>query len=505
VPQPRLVVPALAVFVAGASAAYAGRANDVRAEAFRLLNSGVAAYEKHDYKAAIEALEKSSNEALNSFRAYYFLGLAYAGDRRYPDAVESLKIALDLDPVHLQANVALGDAWLMEGNLDDASPSYYRALKLRAEYPAALDGLARLAEAEADDDQAIAFYDRAIASDKGFAPAYVHLGDLYLRQGKLDDAVKLLVEAVSVRPDFAEGLDRLAVAYGRLGFSNEAVATIRKAIALEPKSPDHQATLGAVLLGMGAVMTAKDAFQTALSLDPGQPEAHSGLAEIARRGGDFAGAAAQLDLALADPRTDRRTREALTKRRAALVLEGERSRALAALVDGGTATPADRREFAALLAARGDWDKAADLYAAVAQDDAAGRELLAFYLFRAGRFKAAHEAYAALARAGGRADLEVNDGAALARIGDDERAKEAFERALTIDPSQKTARLYLANALLRLGRSDDAQAAYKSFLAAFPNGEAAEQVRRILAALQPGAARPAAAAAPSPASPGVPR
>jgi tetratricopeptide (TPR) repeat protein len=114
------------------------------------------------------------------------------------------------------------------------------------------------------------------------------------------------------------------------------------------------------------------------------------------------------------------------------------------------------------------------------------RERLAFYLFRAGRFREAHELYAELAKAGGRADLEVNDGASLARLGDDVKAKAAFERALAIEPAQPLAKLYLGNALLRMGDTAGAASTYQAFLTEFPTGAPAEQVRRVLAELTPG-------------------
>ncbi len=499
--RPRPLAPVVLVaLLAAAPAARAGKANDIRMEEFKLLNEGVAAYNKGDFKAAIPALEKCANEGLNSFRAYYFLGLAYTGDRRYADAVEALKIALDLDPNHLQANVALGDAWLAQGNLEEASPSYYEALKLRAEYPAALDGLARIAEAQADDDKAIGFYGRALAMDKAFAPAYMHLGDLDLRRGKLDDAVKLLVEAVSVRPDFAAALNRLASAYGRLGFSNEAVATIRKAIELEPKNAEHRATLGDVLLGMGVVAGAEGAYREAIAQDAGQPQAHAGLAEIARRRGDFGGATAEIDRALADKRLDHRMRDDLTKRRAAIAAEGERSATLEAAVTGGSATPGDRVALAGLLAAREDWGRAADVLA-VADPQGADRERLAYYFFRAGRFHDAHAIYAEIAKVGARADVEVNDGAALARMGDDAKAAEAFARALAIDANQPQAQIYSANVLLRLGRRADATALYEKYLDANPDGASSEQVRRVLAELKPRAPAPPPPAVTPPAAP----
>jgi tetratricopeptide (TPR) repeat protein len=305
-----------------------------------------------------------------------------------------------------------------------------------------------------------------------------------LRAGRLDDAVKLLVEAVSVRPDFGPGLDRLAAAYGRLGFSNEAVATIRKAIELEPNDPQHRVTLGEVLLGMGVVAGAEASFQAAIAIDPALPEARAGLAEIARRRGDYDAALAQIDTALADARLDRRSREGLTKQRAAIATERDSAAALEAAIASGTASAADRASLAALEAAKGHFDRAAELLAAT-NPEGPDRERLAFYLFRAGRFRPAHGVYAELAQAQKRADLEVNDGASLARLGDDTKAKEAFERALAIDPAQPLAKLYLGNALLRLGDTAGAAATYQAFLTEFPSGASAEQVRRVLAELTP--------------------
>lgn len=464
---------------------FGGKANDVRKAAFKLLNEGVAAYNRADYKSAIVPLQKAAAISLNSFPAHHYLGLALAGDRRYAEAVEAYKIALDLDPSHLQANIAIGDAWLALGDTDEAQPYYFKAGKLRPEYAPALDGLARVAEAQADDDKAIALYGRALASDKGFAPAYTHLGDLYLREGKFDEAVKLLVEAISVRPDFGPGLDRLAAAYGKLGFSNEAVSTIRKAIELEPADPEHRVTLGEVLLGMGVLTGAEASFQAAIAIDPADPRARGGLAEIARRRGEYDAAIAHIDVALADARLDRRSRDRLTGQRASLAAERDRGAALTALIAAGAATASDRVELARLEAAKGRFDRAADLLAASASGGP-DRERLAFYLFRAGRFREAHELYAELAKAGGRADLEVNDGASLARLGDDVKAKAAFERALAIEPAQPLAKLYLGNALLRMGDTAGAASTYQAFLTEFPTGAPAEQVRRVLAELTPG-------------------
>jgi tetratricopeptide (TPR) repeat protein len=93
--------------------------------------------------------------------------------------------------------------------------------------------------------------------------------------------------------------------------------------------------------------------------------------------------------------------------------------------------------------------------------------------------------YAGLAERSRRADLEVNGGASLARLGDDTGAMAAYARALAIEPEHPKALMYRANSLLRLGDTAAAVAAYQSFLAGHPTGESAEQVKRVLAQIAP--------------------
>jgi tetratricopeptide (TPR) repeat protein len=471
-----------------APASLAGKAGEVRTESFKLLNQGVAAYKRGDYPLAVEKLNRSTAMALNSFRGYYYLGLALIGDRRYPESIDALTVATDLDPVHLQAIVALGDAFLKHGDLEEARAGYFRALKLRPEFPAAVDGLARILESEAEDDEAIGTYMRAIASDKGYAPAYTHLGDLYLRLNRFEEAVELLEEAVSIRPDYSPGLNRLAAAYGRLGLDNDAIATIQQAMRLTPKDARHPATLGELQLGQGFTEAAEKSFLRALELDEALPEARQGLAEVARRRGQYDLALGQIDLALADLRLDAAAVQRLIRFREEVELERTRITPLEERVSSGQATTSDFAALADIYSGRGLWPQAIEMQLR-AEDNLAERESLAYMLFKANRFREAHEIYAELA-ASGSAALALNDGVSLAMLGDDEAAVAAYGRALEREPGLEPAKLYMGNALLRLGRRQAAVEAYKSFLDRVTGGEAAERVRRILMQIAPEALPP---------------
>jgi tetratricopeptide (TPR) repeat protein len=485
-PAGRLTI-VVALFASTLSGPAAAPADKVRQDSFELLNQGVAAVNRGDYPTAVEKLQLCASMALNSFRAHYYLGVALIGERRYADAIGALRIALDLDPSHLQAHVALGDAFLNLGDTDEALAEYVRALKLRPEFPQSLDGIGRVYEAKSDEAKAEQYFKRAIESNRGYAEAYTHLGDLYLELGRLDEAVALLVEAVKVRPDFADGLNRLALAYSRLGLHNEAVSTVQEAIVLEPKVPDHWATLGEIELDLALLDRAAGSFESALALDASHPQARAGTAEIARRRGDYDQAAAQLGIALADDRLKSTTRKWLEGRLAVITSEKDRTAGIEARIAGGTAGPEDYRGLAAIYAERLSWDTAAH-YQALAEPTRTEEERLAYYLFRAGSYREAHGLYVALAQSRPSADLEVNAGVALARLGDDSGARDAYARALVMSPGHSLALLYEGNALLRLGRREEAVRSYHAFLDGGGQGEAAERIRRILKQIDPQAA-----------------
>ena len=479
------VAVAVVLVAAMALPVFPGKANEVRTEAFRLLNQGVSAYRKGFYADAADKLERASSMALNNFRVHYYLGLALIGDRRYGEALEALDIALDLDPSHLQSHVAKGDALLKQGDLGESKASYYLALKLRPEYAAALDGLERLEEAGADQSTAIALYQRAIASDAGYAPAYTHLGDLFLGRRQFEEAVQLLEEAVSVRPDFAGGLNRLAQAYGKLGLDTLAIGTIQTARELEPNDPSHAATLGWLYLGQGLTNNAENWFLAGLELDRAHPESRRGLAEVARRRGHYELALNQVDSALADPRLEALERRKLQAYRDTIGEELERLTALETTRNAGDANPDDYAQLGMIYAARTDWSAAIQ-----ALEFAAGSELrderLGYVLFRAGRFREALEVYERIDTSD-RVDLAINRGVCAARLGHDLKAVAAYRRAIELEPGHRTAQLYLANSHLRLGQREQAVEAYKAFLEHSTRGEAAERVRRILRQIAPGA------------------
>jgi tetratricopeptide (TPR) repeat protein len=192
----------------------------------------------------------------------------------------------------------------------------------------------------------------------------------------------------------------------------------------------------------------------------------------------------QIGTALNLPDLDTVMHDQLVELREAIEAEELRVAELASRAAAGLATPEDHAELAAIMARRGLWGDAAELLRG-APASADNDEWLAYLLFQDGRYREAHEIYTRLAGGGERDDLLLNAGVALALLGSDQRAARQFGAILETDPGHRLARLYLANAQLRLGRADVAAKNYRAYLDVDPSSEPAERVRRILEQIAP--------------------
>jgi tetratricopeptide (TPR) repeat protein len=216
-----------------------------------------------------------------------------------------------------------------------------------------------------------------------------------------------------------------------------------------------------------------------------------GLAELARRRGDYDGAARELDAALADARLDSAGRERVGGMKVAYEAERGTASSLEARIASGEAAPEDFHALAAVYADRFDWRRAAEVEARSGPAGSA-RERLAYYLLKSDRYREAHDLYAELARTTPKANLELNAGIALAGLGDEEGAIEAYRRAAALDPSESRANLYIGNAMLRLGRRSEAATAYRAYASVAGGTPVGERVRRILEQIAPPDPKPEA-------------
>ncbi|MGH9867351.1 MAG: tetratricopeptide repeat protein [Candidatus Polarisedimenticolia bacterium] len=511
----RWLAPALvlaALLVPFPVRAEVSRSQEIKARMFKLLNDGIVAVKEGRAKDAIAMLEKVTNVALNSFRAYYYLGLAYKADRQYQMAIEPLQVALELDPANLQARVTLGDCYLKRGDPAEALAEYHRAMEQQNDYAPAIDGLARAAEAAGDTEKAIESYRRAIELNPGFPDASMNLGDLLMREGRHNEAIDLFLQAIKVRPDFAAAYNRLGVAYARQRLGNEAIAALRQAELLEKGNAWHPVTIGAVFQDLDNLVQAGREYDKALALDPDYLDAYVAKAGLLRRMEMLPDAMVVLEAGLARQVEDARTQAKMREMKDSMAAEAATLADLATKLEAGPRTRADLVARADLRTAIGnnaaavlDLQEALAILPEAAPEGAApgppvptdtailGR--LAYSALRSGLFEEAAAACEKLLTVTpGNPDVLINLGLARTVTGDVAGAESAFRSAQKARPGDPRPLAYLANLYAIHGQRLEAIEALRSSLSLMEEGaEERQRAERLLKALDngvPGGAAP---------------
>ena len=456
-----------------------------RNTAFKLQSEAMRLYKEGDFRKAIELLKQVTNLSLNSFLAYFYLGLSLTADRQYAEALEPLKTALELEPSHIQAHIALGDAYLKLGDISEARAEFLRALNLQDNYAPAYDGLGRVFEAEGDDDRAVENYRKSLELNIAFPDAYANLGELYLRKGRLDDAIDLFRKAIEIKPDFSLGFSRLGIAYSREELDNKAIAAILRAKTISPNDPLPYLSLGRIFLDLGNLNRAESEIEAAIARDPEGWEGPLLKARLLLAGQDLDGAIASLEKSLASEIREPFGRRELEKTRDHYKEMAARIADLTAALAKAPDDPGLYLDMAAVMSEAGAHDRAAELAYRASQlspDDGA-RLRLSYYLLRGRRYAVALPILEDLATRGSAPAL-LNLGISQAAFGRDEEAAATYRKYIQGHPRDPLAHLYLGNCLLRLARTTEAEASYRTYLDLQAGDEKTGKVRRLVRLLE---------------------
>jgi len=203
-----------------------------------------------DYTRAI-----SSNANLGS--AYNNLGVLYADQKEYGEAISMFDQALKVDAANGVAWTNLGLAHVYCGDLDAAEAAYGRAIEISPDSANPHVHLALWYAAQERYDEALAEVDQALAIDADYVPAYVNRAGLELRLGQperaeadLQQACRMAVQVERDPPCSPEGpalapypmlyynLGQLRRVYprGRDDFT-VALAYYEKAVEVDPQDP----------------------------------------------------------------------------------------------------------------------------------------------------------------------------------------------------------------------------------------------------------------------------
>jgi tetratricopeptide (TPR) repeat protein len=138
------------------------------------------------------------------------LGFVLAKQGKLPEAVQSYRRALALDPGSAEAHAYLGSALASEAQWDEAITHFEQALAARPENAELHDWLGVALREKGRQEEALPHFREAVRLEPGLAIAHYNLGRALKQQGKLDEAVQHYRRALALNP-------RLAGAHNSLG------------------------------------------------------------------------------------------------------------------------------------------------------------------------------------------------------------------------------------------------------------------------------------------------
>jgi tetratricopeptide (TPR) repeat protein len=151
-----------------------------------------------------------------------------AEEKKWPEAIETYKIAVRLDANYAPAYGGLGDAYLNSGNSEQALVAYKEQVRLAPNDAAAQFDLGYFYNAMGRHGEAFGPLVKATSLDPNFAEAYYGIGYAYLRGADFEKSLSFLRSAIRLQPDYGDAYYGLGQAYARLGKADLANEQLKK-------------------------------------------------------------------------------------------------------------------------------------------------------------------------------------------------------------------------------------------------------------------------------------
>jgi tetratricopeptide (TPR) repeat protein len=217
----KMTTPLAALLLATAAFAL-GQSFNTEAEA--RFNVGVSHIREGRYDLAIDTIKQAiKSDPKNAF-FWKGLGTAYAAKLKWPEAIESYRKALELNPYYVDVKNDLGTALILSGKRDEGKQQFI-ALFSDPTNPTPEMTARNLGQAyleEKNYPEAVNWFQTTIARAKTYADGYVGAAESFLGMGRIEDAVLVLEAGRREIPDEPSLNLALGEAYFKVGRFSEA-------------------------------------------------------------------------------------------------------------------------------------------------------------------------------------------------------------------------------------------------------------------------------------------
>lgn len=199
-------------------------------------------------------------------------------ESKWPEAIDTYKIAIRLDANYAPAYGGLGDAYFNSANWEEGLTAYKEQARLEPNSARAQYDLGFAYNVMGRHGEAFAPLLRATSLDPNYAEAYYGIGYAYLRGNDFEKSLPFFKSAIRLQPNYAEAHYGMGHAYAKLGQADAANEQVKKLAPIDSSlaqrlGKEIQTTLAGA--GNAARAETKVPAQTVIRLSQTAPPASS--------------------------------------------------------------------------------------------------------------------------------------------------------------------------------------------------------------------------------------
>lgn len=219
-------------------------------------------------------------ESQRAALSLYMRGLMLERSSHLGDALGIYREALEHDYRSAALHVRLGATHVKLGQPEQAFKNFQEALRLDPANRDALRWIAMLETSQGRIEEAIEAYERLLAQDPADRFVLSTLADLHVLQGNLERAVALYEQLIREYGPSYQLHFNLGVLYGRLERFSDAIQELSRALELSPNSIEIRLALGLTYELHRQPDRAAPHYEEAINLDPLNPRLYLHAARV---------------------------------------------------------------------------------------------------------------------------------------------------------------------------------------------------------------------------------
>jgi tetratricopeptide (TPR) repeat protein len=197
---------------------------------------------------------------------YNNLANAYSKEGKINQAIETAKMAIQLQPNSGIAHLNLGNLYAARGRFDLAQSHFEKTIRLYPNYAEAHSNFGQLLAQRGDLEGGIRQFRKAIELNPSLGGPHLNLGIALARQGRIEEAVPALQEAARLTPESAQAHYSLGSIYASEGRYEEAAKAFNDALQVQGDFAAAHQSLAQLLALQGKKGEAMQHYQEALRL-----------------------------------------------------------------------------------------------------------------------------------------------------------------------------------------------------------------------------------------------